>query len=56
MDDAIGDAQTAILALYATVSVMPAPVPPTDNVQTVPNIQAVVQNAVQVIANVVADE
>jgi hypothetical protein len=46
----------AINALYATVQAMSLPVPPPEDVDTLVNIQAVVANAVQVIANVVADE
>jgi hypothetical protein len=56
LDDAIGAAQAAINALYATVQAMTLPVPPPDDAKTLVNIQAVVANAVQTMSNVVADE
>jgi hypothetical protein len=56
LDAAVADAQTEIDSLYAIVSAMPAPIPPTDDVRTLPNIVAVVANGVQTIANCVVDE
>jgi hypothetical protein len=56
LDNAIGAAQTAIIALNATVQGMTLPVPPPDNVDALVNIQTVVTNSVRQIANVVADE
>lgn len=56
LDAAVSDAQTEIDSLYAIVVAMPAPVPPTDDVQILPNIVAVVANGVRQISNCVVDE
>jgi hypothetical protein len=56
LNDAIGDAQTAINALNTTVQGMSLPVPPPDDAKTLVNIQAAVGNAVRTMSNVVADE
>ena len=45
-----------INSLYAIVAAMPAPVPPPDDVNVLPNIVSVVANGVQTIANRLVDE
>jgi len=56
LDAAIAVAQTAIIGLNSIVSVMPEPTPLPENSFALSDIQAVVANAVQTIANVAASE